>query len=113
MPRRLPSNVVVFCAVRMTGPPVKLVRQRLDAAGVVAYVADLVTRATQLEVRTKDDLSQMSDATVEPLAALADRLVAGELAGLQIRFFADDDWWSDTVLRARAGFLLVRMREGA
>ncbi len=97
----------------MTHPPVKLVRKRLDAEGVAAHLRDLAARATQLEVRTKDDAARMSDATTDPLDALGRRLVAGDVAGLQIRFFADDAWWSDTVLRAKGGFLLVRMREGA
>ncbi len=97
----------------MTHPPVKLVRKRLDAAGVAEHLRDLAARGTQLEVRTKDDAARMSGATSESLDVLASRLVAGEVAGLQIRFFADDAWWSDTVLRAKAGFLLVRMREGA
>lgn len=97
----------------MATPPVKLVRKRLDAAGVATHLRDLAAHAAQLEVRTKDDAARMSDATSEPLDALGRRLVAGEVSGLQIRFFADDAWWSDTVLRARDGFLLVRMREGA
>ena len=37
----------------------------------------------------------------------------GEIVAIQIRFFQDDDWWSDTVMRADDGFRLVRMREGA
>lgn len=103
----------VFCAVRMPGTPTKLVRKRLDAAGVTMHLADIAATGSQLEVRTKDATARMSDPTSESLDALAKRLVAGELAGLQIRFFADGAWWSDTLLRAADGFRLVRLREGA
>ena len=96
----------------MPRTPVKLARQRLDAAGVASHVAALASNASQLEVRTKGDLSSTSDPTSEPLDAVVKRLVAGELAGLQIRFFADGEWWSDTLLRTGEAFRLVRMREG-
>lgn len=96
----------------MAGTPVKLVRKRLDAAGVAAHVQALAATATELEVRSKDDVAHTSDASTESRSALAGRLVAGELAALQIRLFADGAWWTDTLLRAGDHFRLVRMREG-
>jgi hypothetical protein len=96
----------------MPGTPVKLARQRLDAAGVTEHLRDLAQRATQIEARIKDTAAQTSAATSEPLDALARRLVTGDITGLQVRFFLDDAWWSDTILRAPDSFRLVRMREG-
>jgi len=107
------SVVEVFCALRMPDKPVKLVRKRLDAGGLIAHLQELAARATSLEVRVQGEAARTSDATAEPLDMLARRLVTGELVAVQIRFCLDDTWWSDTVLRARDGFRLVRMREGA
>ena len=97
----------------MAGTPVKLLRKRLDAAGVVEHLRDLAQRATQLEVRIQQTTGAISDPTTESLDVLARRLAAGDLVGLQISFFADDDWWRDTLLRIDDNFRLVRMREGS
>ena len=96
----------------MPGTPIKLARQRLDAAAVVEHLRDLAQRATHVEVRIKDVAAQTSAATTEPLDSLARRLAAGEIAALQVRFVLDGTWWSDTLLRAANSFRLVRMREG-
>ena len=92
--------------------PVKLVRKRLDAVGVVAHFRALAATAQQIEIRIKGSATRHSDATTESLEEVARRLLAGEIAAVQIRFFELDDWWSDTVMQANDGFRLVRMREG-
>ncbi len=93
--------------------PVKLLRKRLDDAGVEAHLRSLAAQAQQIEIRIKGAIDRYSDATTDTLEAVGRRLVAGEVVAIQIRFFQDDDWWSDTVMRADDGFRLVRMREGA
>ncbi|MBV8757404.1 MAG: hypothetical protein JO257_09025 [Deltaproteobacteria bacterium] len=85
--------------------------QRLDATAVLEHVRALAQRATQIAASI-----QRADATFEPtgepLDQLARRLVAGEIVGLQLRFFLDDAWCRDTLLRAPESFRLVRVREG-
>ncbi len=88
----------------------KLVRERLDADEVVAHLRELAATARDVETRVKG--TGYSDATTDPLEVLAQRLVAGEIAAVQIRFSRDGQWWSDTLLRKGDSFRLVRMREG-
>jgi hypothetical protein len=93
--------------------PVKLVRKRLDADGVNAHFQALAATAQQPEIRIKGGATRQSDATSGSLDEVVRQLVAGEIVGVQVRFFDAGDWWIDTVMRARDGFRLVRMREGA
>jgi hypothetical protein len=93
--------------------PVKLVRERLDAAGVAAHLAELVTSAQDIEVRIKGVVAHYSDATTDSLEAVGRRLLAGEIVAVQIRFSQAGEWWSDTVMRVKDDYRLVRMREGA
>jgi len=92
--------------------PVKLVRARLDAEGLAAHLRGLAETASQLELRVKDAVGRHSDATTAPLDEVGRRLLAGEIVAVQIRFFEHDDWWSDTLMRVRDSYRLVRMREG-
>ena len=93
--------------------PVKLVRKRLDAAGLEAHLRALAASAQNIEIRVKGAVARYSDATTDSLETVGRRLLAGELVAVQIRFFEHDDWWSDTVMQAKDGFRLVRMREGS
>ena len=95
----------------MSLAPVKLVRKKLDAAGVEAHVAELAARARSIEIRIKGAAARYSEATTEQLDEVARRLRAGEIAAVQIHFFADDDWWCDTIMRAGDAFRLVRMKQ--
>lgn len=105
------------CArVSAVGPddkPVKLVRKRLDADGVIAHVEALAANATDVQIRVKGATTAYSESTTDAFATLARRLVAGEVVALQIRFAANGAWWCDTIVAARGGFRLVRMRESA
>lgn len=92
--------------------PAKLLRERLDADGVAAYLRDLAARAPDLEVRIQSANARQSDASTESLEGIGRKLVAGEIAGIQIRFAEGDGWWCDTLRRAKDGYRLVRMREG-
>ena len=92
--------------------PVKLVRKKLDADGVAAHLRSVAEQGQALEIRVKGAVDHYSEATTDALDAVGRRLVAGEIVALQIRFFQDDAWWSDTVMRADDGFRLVRMPEG-
>jgi hypothetical protein len=96
----------------VTDQPVKLMRKRLDAAGVVAHLEALAASAQQVEIRIKGAVARYSDATTDSLDTAGRRLVAGDIVAVQIRFFEGDAWWSDTLMQARDGFRLVRMREG-
>ena len=91
----------------------KLSHQRLDANGVAAHLRDLAARAQHLEVRIQSASARQSDATTESLDEIGRRFLAGEIAGIQIRFADGDDWWCDTLRRAKDSYRLVRMREGA
>jgi len=96
-------------------PPPKLVRKRLDEAGVAAHFRELAEHAQGVEVRVKEAAARQSDASKDGLEELGRRLVAGELIAVQVWFFQDDSWWCDTVMRAHEGardhgFRLVRMQ---
>ena len=93
--------------------PVKLVRERLDAAELEAHLRSLAATAQHIEVRVKGAVAHYSDATTDSLEDLGRRLVAGDLVAVQIRFFEHDDWWSETLMQAKDGYRLVRMREGS
>lgn len=93
--------------------PVKLLRKRLAADELVAHLRQLATDARDIEIRVKGAVAAYSDATTDSLEAVGQRLVAGELVAVQVRYFQDDAWWSDTVMRADDSFRLVRMREGS
>ncbi len=99
-------------ALHPTDKPARLVRERLDAAAVQQHLETLATTATQVEVRVKDAVARISEATTESLAEVGRRFVAGKIVAVQIRFFEHDDWWSETLMPGKTGYRLVRMREG-
>lgn len=92
--------------------PVKLERTRLDAAELEAHLRSLAATAQHIEVRVKGAVAHYSAATTDSLEDVGRRLLAGEIVAVQIRFFEHDDWWSDTLMQAKDGYRLVRMREG-
>jgi len=92
---------------------VKLVRERLSATELEAHLRELAATARDVELRIKGAVAGYSESSTDPLEALGRRLVAGEIVAVQIRYFRDDDWWSDTLMQAANGFRLVRMREGS
>jgi len=89
------------------------VRKRLDAAGLEAHLRALASSAQHIELRVKGAAARHSDAATGSLEEVGRRLLAGEVVAVQIRFFENDDWWSDTVMAAKDGYRLVRMREGS
>lgn len=91
--------------------PVKLVRKRLDDAGVAAHFEWLASQAQAIEIRIKGAVAGYSEATTEQLEDAGRRLRAGEIVAVQIRFLQGDDWWCDTLMRAGESFRLVRMRQ--
>jgi len=92
--------------------PVKLVRKRLDALELEAHLRSLVASAQHIELRVKGAVAHYSDAATDSLEEVGRRLLAGEIVAVQIRFFEHDNWWSDTLMQAKDGYRLVRMREG-
>ena len=91
--------------------PVKLVRKRLDDAGVGDHVAWLAEHAQAIEIRIKGAATSYSDATTDELRDMGRQLVAGTVAAVQVRFYYDDAWWCDTLLRARDSYRMVRMKQ--
>ena len=94
--------------------PVKLLRKRLDAAGVLAHLRALAASARDLEIRTKEEVAVHSNAAADGLDVVGRKLIAGELAAVQVRYFQDDGWWTDTLMHASDGsFRIVRMRQSS
>lgn len=91
--------------------PVALERKRLNGAEVEAHLASIAGRARAIELRVKGVAIGYSTATAAKLNEVGRRLRAGDLVAVQIRFFHDDAWWCDTVMRAGESFRLVRMRQ--
>ncbi|MDF1565708.1 MAG: hypothetical protein P1V51_21915 [Deltaproteobacteria bacterium] len=91
--------------------PIKLLRKKLDDAGVDAHFAELAEHAQAVSVRIKDTRTSLSDASSDQLREVAERLRAGTIEAVQVQFFADDAWWCDTVMRVRDSYRLVRMRQ--
>ena len=91
--------------------PVKLIRKRLDDAGVDLHLAALAKDAQAIEVRVKGAVAAHSETSASDLADLARRLKAGELVAVQVRFFQDGVWWCDTIVRKGDDFRLVRMQQ--
>jgi len=90
--------------------PTKLVRQRLDLAGVDDYFAGL-TRAEELEIRTKGAAESRSEAAPTVLEDARRMLASGEVLAVQLRYFQDQAWWCDTIMSARGSYRLVRMQQ--
>ncbi len=113
--RSLAACVTISSGACMSRPlatkPIKLVRKRLDDAGVAAHFEWLATEAQAIEIRIKGVPAGHSDAATTSLDEAGRRLRSGEVVAVQIRFFQGDAWWCDTVMRARDGFRLVRMRQ--
>lgn len=92
-------------------PHVKLVRKRLDEAGVKAHFDRLAAEAAAVEIRVKTAAAGQSAEESIELEAACRRLVAGDLIAVQIRFHQQGAWWCDTVMRVRDDYRLVRMRQ--
>ncbi len=97
--------------MRAPRAPVKLLRRRLDLAGVEAHLAVVRSQARAIEIRTKGSVASYSEATPGLLDEIAHRLGTGEIVAVQVRFFQDDAWWCDTVVRKGDDFRLVRMQQ--
>jgi hypothetical protein len=96
------------------GPPVPpMWKADLDAPALAQLFADLASAAEVLSVQGKGDPRRFAAAEPLTLQAARDRLDAGELAGVQIRYRYDGETWADTLLRTPAGFRLVRCRTPA
>ena len=81
----------------------------LDAAGVTALFADYQAHTQVFEVMSKG--AARGRARDGGLLELLPALLSGELRGLQVRYhYQGVEWW-DTILRAPAGFKVVRMKQ--
>lgn len=90
---------------------VKLLRKRLDRAGVLSHLAELQRNAQSIELRVKGVEAGYSEETINDFNELGRQLIEGELVAVQLRFHLDEAWWCDTLMRDRDHFRLVRMRQ--
>jgi hypothetical protein len=96
------------------GPAVPPMWQaELDPATLDQLFADLATAAEVLSVRGKADPRVYAAADPLTLAAARNRLTAGDLTAVQLRYRYDGHEWADTLLRAPGGFRLVRCQVSA
>lgn len=91
--------------------PVRLRRLRLDDAGVREHFNTVGRDGQEIEIRVKGAAAANSDESSTQLRDAVDRLIAGEIFAVQVQFFQDGDWWSDTVMRRGDDFRLVRMKQ--
>ncbi len=89
----------------------KLLRKRLDGAAVAEHLNQISVHARSLDIRVKDTATHYSAAAAAQLVEVTQQLVAGNLAGIQVRYQRDGAWWCDTVTRAGDVFRLVRARQ--
>jgi|GEM_PF-6968441 len=89
---------------------VKLVRERLDAAGVQQHLTLIRNTGEQVELRIKGGDVAYSEASADQLADLGRQLVDGSIVAVQLRYLQDGQEWCDTLMRARKDYRLVRMR---
>jgi hypothetical protein len=93
------------------GPPLPPLWQATLAPAVLDQLfSDLATAAEVLSVQGKGGAKAYAAADPLTLDTARERLVAGELAGVQVRYRYGGDEWADTLLRAAGGFRLVRMK---
>jgi hypothetical protein len=93
------------------GPPVPPMWQaELDAAALGQLFADVGAAAEVLSIQGKAGAGRYASPDPLTLATAHERLASGELIGVQLRYRYGGSEWADTLLRAAAGFRLVRCR---
>ncbi|MBI4510170.1 MAG: hypothetical protein HY698_11090 [Deltaproteobacteria bacterium] len=97
--------------MKMTRDRVRLQRKALDAGGLMTYIQDISQHASELTLRSKRAKDGQSDACVASLDTLADQLLRGELAAVQLRYRRDGESYCDTLMTATNGYRLVSMKE--
>lgn len=91
------------------GPPVPLmVEGTLDAAGLRQLFADLTAAATVVGVRQKGGPAEYTAADDLSADTARDRLLAGAIRAVQIRYRYDGHEWTDTVFATAPGFRVIR-----
>lgn len=94
-----------------TKVPTKLLRKKLDEAGVKAHFASLALLMPAPEVRVKASHTAYSTGAETDLADAVDRLLDARLTAVQVRFEKDGVEVCDTIVRVPGGFRLVRIRQ--
>lgn len=91
-------------------PPVAptLSEGMLDAPGLDALEADLLTHAQIHQVRCKGAPQANTGAQALPLSDALDALRAGTLFAVQVDYRFDATNWTDTILRTPTGARVVR-----
>lgn len=82
----------------------------LDHPTVEALFADIGGLCRLLEVQPRGSFREFARGSSLPLGEARDQLLAGEIAGVQLRYEYDGAQWWDTVLATPAGWRLVRIR---
>ncbi|MFM2416912.1 MAG: hypothetical protein RL385_1635 [Pseudomonadota bacterium] len=83
----------------------------LDDAALERLLADLVALGTRVDVQVKRHAAGLVDMGEQPSLAVAfAALQTGTVRAVQLHYLHADDAWSDTLLRAGAGYRIVRMK---
>lgn len=86
-------------------------RGKLDAQTLARYFDDLLACAQVFDVLVKGAPERYADTKSFPLALARQLFDDGLVRGLQIRYRYDGDEWWDTLMRADAEVILVRVRQ--
>ena len=86
-----------------------LYRSELDEDGVRSLIADL-SELEAVEVRLKSGAGHADEELVS-LQKAEGSLLDGSIRGAQFVYEHEGKCWSDTVMRARSGFIVVRFEQ--
>lgn len=94
-------------------PPLPPLQDAVLTADDVAALLDDVARATTLLGHSvKGGARDRAAAADASLGADGERLLAGEVLGLQVRYLHDgEEWWDTLLALPQGGFRLVRIQQ--
>ena len=92
-------------------PPLPELADALVPAETVRALFDDLTRLAQIEqIIARPRAQQRAQLNDAPLEVMAERLLSGELSGLQVIYRWDGHAWRDAILATAAGFRIVRIQ---
>lgn len=83
----------------------------MDDETLDCYLRDLSMCAHIHEVSSKGGATAIADQSPDDFASAIDRLRAGQLRGVQIRYGFDGVLWCDTLMRVENEIHIVRTRQ--
>ncbi len=81
----------------------------LDAPAVRDLLADIEMACSELEIQVKGGADLRAEGAGPDIASAYEQLMAGRVHAVQLRYVYRNQAWCDTLLRAAAGFRLVRV----